>query len=174
MNATPIEPASIRSYRPTDASACKRLYQEGLIRGKIADNDTGWDIEDIDSAYIKPPGGHFWVAVAPPELSAPQELVVGMIGVQHHDDDVGEIRRLRVAATHRRRGIGTRLVETALRFCQDQQYLKITLDTYMEHEPAIRLFEKFHFRHYRSRKVGEKELMYFFLDLYKKDEKPQA
>ncbi|MDB5289996.1 MAG: hypothetical protein JWL69_1237 [Phycisphaerales bacterium] len=168
MSETPTEPASIRSYRATDACACKRLYQEGLIGGKIADNDTGWDIEDIESAYMKPPGGHFWVAVAP------AELVVGMIGVQHHDEGVGEIRRLRVAATHRRRGIGSRLVETALRFCRDQQYLKITLDTYMEHEPAIRLFEKFHFRHYRSRQVGEKELMYFFLDLYKKEDKAKV
>ena len=41
----------------------------------------------------------------------------------------------------RGRGIGSRLVETALRFCHDKQYLKITLDTYMEREPAVRLFE---------------------------------
>ena len=30
-----------------------------------------------------------------------------MIGVQHHDEGFGEIRRLRVAEDHRRRGIGT-------------------------------------------------------------------
>jgi ribosomal protein S18 acetylase RimI-like enzyme len=175
MNVMLPQPALIRSYQPTDAAACKRLYQEGLIRGKIADNDTGYDIEDITCAYMKPAGSHFWVAATIQEEGGiPAGEVVGMIGVQHHDEGVGEIRRLRVAATHRRRGIGTSLVETALRFCQEQQYLKITLDTYMEHEPAIRLFEKFHFRHYRSRQVGEKELMYFFLDLYQKDEKPRA
>ena len=89
-----------------------------------------------------------------------------MVGVQHHDAGVGEIRRLRVARTHRRRGIGSALVETALRFCQERQYLKITLDTYMERDPAVHLFRKFRFHHDRTRKVGEKELMYFYLDLY--------
>ena len=33
-------------------------------------------------------------------------------------------------------------------------------------KPAVRLFEKFRFRHSRTRKVGDKELMYFYLDLY--------
>jgi ribosomal protein S18 acetylase RimI-like enzyme len=92
--------------------------------------------------------------------------VVGMIGVQHHEEGTGEIRRLRVRLDSQRRGIGSRLVETALRFCQDNGYLKVTLDTYMEREPAVNLFQKYRFRHSRSRTVGEKQLMYFYLDLY--------
>ena len=66
----------------------------------------------------------------------------------------------------RRKGIGSALVEAALKFCQQHGYLKITLDTFMEREPAIKLFEKFRFHHNRTRKVGGKELMYFYLDLY--------
>jgi ribosomal protein S18 acetylase RimI-like enzyme len=73
---------------------------------------------------------------------------------------------LRVRPDNQRRGIGAKLMETALKFCQDHQYLKVTLDTYMDHEPAVRLFEKFRFRHSRSRVVGGKELRYFYLDLY--------
>jgi ribosomal protein S18 acetylase RimI-like enzyme len=147
-----------------------------LISGKIADNDTGFDIDDIDAAYMKPPGNHFWVAEAPPVSATPGTqspdadpatgMVVGMIGVQHYDDGAAEIRRLRVARTHRRRGIGSALVERALTFCQEHQYLKITLDTFMEREPAIKLFQKFRFRHSRTRSVGDKQLMYFYLDLY--------
>ena len=38
-----------------------RLYREGLLGGKLAENDTGLDIDDIESAYMKP-GNHFWVA----------------------------------------------------------------------------------------------------------------
>ena len=72
----------------------------------------------------------------------------------------------RVRADQRRRGIGSALVEAALRFCQEKNYLKIQLDTFVDREAAIRLFEKFRFRHSRTRKVGEKELMYFYLDLY--------
>ena len=70
-----------------------------------------------------------------------------------------------------RRGIGGKLVETALRFCQDNGYLKVTLDTFMEREPAVSLFQKYRFRHSRSRTVGGKELMYFYLDLYTSDVK---
>ena len=73
----------------------------------------------------------------------------------------------------RRRGIGTALVEAALRFCQQRNYLKVTLDTFMEREPAMRLFEKFHFRHYRTRSVGGKELVYFYVDLYASERRLQ-
>jgi len=38
---------------------------------------------------------------------------------------------------------------------------------------AIKLFEKFRFRHSRTRTVGDKDLMYFYLDLYMGETKPQ-
>ena len=178
MATSPESAFHIRSFRTGDLPACRKLYREGLIGGSLAENDTGFDIDDIESVYMKRAGNHFWVAVAPPDDSVPGAAtdpkswpVVGMIGVQHHDADVGEIRRLRVALTHRRRGIGSGLIETALNFCHERQYLKITLDTFMEREPAIKLFEKFHFRHDRTRKVGGKELMYFYLDLYLREER---
>ena len=182
-------PFLVRAFRPADRAACRTLYVEGLIAGRIADNDTGFDIDDIESAYMKAPVNGFWVAVAPAaagsdllpswggaepvrmpdgEASADPQgwCVVGMIGVQAHDRGLGEIRRLRVARTHRRRGIGSALVEAALRFCERRQYLKITLDTFIDREPAIRLFHKFHFHHERTRKVGDKGLVYFYLDVY--------
>jgi ribosomal protein S18 acetylase RimI-like enzyme len=160
MPTAPQIPAVIRDFRAEDQATCQALYLDGLIGGRIADNDTGYDIDDIASAYMRSPGNHFWVA------QTPDGLIVGMIGVQHYEDGVGEVRRLRVHPQHRRRGIGKALVETAVRFCQEQNYLKVTLDTFMEREPAIRLFEKFRFRHYRTREFSGKELVYFYLDLY--------
>ena len=153
----------VRSYVANDREACRTLYREGLIGGRIAANDSGIDIDDIHMAYIDCEKSHFWVA----ENEAGE--ILGMVGVQHADPGVGEIRRLRVRQDSRRRGVGTALMETAVRFCREHQFLKITLDTFMEREPAIRLFEKFHFNHQRTRKVGEKELLYFYLDLYHND-----
>ncbi len=153
-------PIQIRSFTPADAHACHTLYLEGLIGGQIADNDTGMDIDDIQSAYMTKPGSHFWVA------QTPDGQIVGMVGVQHHEEGEGEIRRLRVRLDHRRRGIGTMLVETALGFCQDHQYLKVKLDTFMEREPALKLFEKFRFKLSSDRSLGAKNLLYFYLDLY--------
>jgi ribosomal protein S18 acetylase RimI-like enzyme len=156
----------IRSFRCEDLPACRQLYVEGLAGGKLAENDTGLDIDDIEQAYMRTDGNHFWVAETVPISDGPAGEVVGMIGVQHFQPGKGEIRRLRVRSDMRRRGIGSALIETALKFCQENGYLKITLDTFVEREPAIRLFEKFRFRHDRTRKVGGKELMYFYLDLY--------
>ena len=162
-------PFSIRSFRAKDLGSCAQLYREGLLGGKIAENDTGLDMDDVQSAYLANPGSHFWVA----ETTDEPKQVVGMIGVQQHEDNVGEIRRLRVSKDFRRKGIGSALVEKALEFCQKKGYLKITLDTFMEREPAIKLFEKFHFRHSRTRTVSGKEIMHFYLDLYQRDGGPQ-
>lgn len=158
---------TIRSFRPEDRRACQRLYIEGLIGGTISENDTGIDLDDIEAVYMKMPGNHLWVA------QSPQGEVVGMIGVQHYDEGVGVIRRLRVAESHRRRGIGSALLERALSFCQENQYLKITLDTFVDREPAIKLFQKFQFRHDHTRTLGAKEMLYFYLDLYTGPEKGQ-
>jgi ribosomal protein S18 acetylase RimI-like enzyme len=159
MSATPEIPVKIRDFKASDQAACHSLYIEGLVSGKNADNDTAMDIDAIEQAYMRP-GSHCWVG------EAEDGKVVAMIGVQHHDAGVGEIRRLRVHPDHRRRGIGQALVETAIKFCREQNYLKVCLDTFMEQGAAIQLFEKFGFRHNRTRRVGDKDMVDFYLDLY--------
>jgi len=166
-------PIRLRSFKAADLPACRKLYVQGLLGGKLAENDTGLDIHDIENAYMSQSGNHLWVAETVPSPDGKPGEVVGMIGVQQFQPGKGEIRRLRVREDLRRRGIGSKLVETALQFCQEQGYIKIELDTFMEREPAIRLFEKFHFRHNKSRTVAGKEMMYFYLDLYSTD-RPQA
>jgi ribosomal protein S18 acetylase RimI-like enzyme len=156
-------PVEIRTYQPRDREVVRHLYVEGLIGGHIAPNDTGLDIEDVQGAYLAKPGNHFWVAE---NMSGE---VVGMIGVQTHRESEAEIRRLRVRQDHRRRGIGAKLLETAIKWCQEFGCLKVTLDTYMEREPALALFSKFKFKHSRTRDVSGKSLLYFYLDLYSGD-----
>ena len=158
---------NIRSYEPRDAEACQKLYSEGLLGGKIAENDTGLDIDDIQAAYMANPKNHLWVA----EL--PDRQVVGMVGVQHYEEGVGEIRRLRVRSDVRRRGIGSALIETALKFCAENQYLKVTLDTFMDREPALKLFDKFRFKHDRTKSMSGKDLLFFYLDIYTREPQEQ-
>jgi ribosomal protein S18 acetylase RimI-like enzyme len=150
----------IRDFLPQDAQACLRLYVEGLIGGSLSPNDTALDVDDIHKAYMSDSGSHFWVAEAP----GPQ--VVGMIGVQAQEEHACEIRRLRVALTHRGQGIGTRLVQTAVEFCHDRGYLKVALDTYIERDSAVALFDKLGFRLSRTWEVGGKQVLQFYLDLY--------
>src|SRR4051794_40117114 len=101
-------PITIRTYRPSDKSACEALYRDGLVGGRIADNDTGVDMADIKRAYLSSPDDHLWVA-----QNAAGE-VIGMIGVQHGERGTGEIRRLRVRSDSRRRGVGMKLMEQAV------------------------------------------------------------
>ena len=53
-------PIRVRSFRDDDLPACRLLYAEGLLGGKLAENDTGLDIHDIDQAYMSADGCHFW------------------------------------------------------------------------------------------------------------------
>jgi ribosomal protein S18 acetylase RimI-like enzyme len=165
MSSSETHPYRVRSFQADDVEACKRLYTEGLISASLAPNDTGWDIDNIDQVYMHKPENHFWVA------TTDAGEVVGMLGVQHHESGVGEIRRLRVSKDHRRRGIGSLLLETALKFCQQRGDVKITLDTVMDKGQAMSLFEKFHFRHHSSKQIGDKELLYFYADLYSGEKK---
>jgi GNAT superfamily N-acetyltransferase len=152
-------PWTIRSFRPADLPACRKLYVEGLLGGKLAENDTALDIDDIDAVYMHTAGNHFWVA----EIRG---QIVGMIGVQHHDQGIGQVRRLRVAQDHRRRGIGSALLETAITFCRENQCLKVALDTFAERGTVVEMFQKLGFRHGGARMAAGKELMYFYFDLY--------
>jgi ribosomal protein S18 acetylase RimI-like enzyme len=161
----------IRPFAARDQGACAELYHEGLLGGKLAENDTGLDIDDIETNYMKVPGNHMWVAEVVGGTTAGEGKIVGMIGVQHYEEGVGEIRRLRVHPDFRRRGIGSRLIEEALRWCEERSYLKVTLDTHMDRDAAMNLFQKFHFRHHRSREVNGRELHYFYLDIYQGEPK---
>ena len=167
MSELPPIPVKVRTWEPRDREVVKHLYVEGLIGGHIAPNDTGLDIEDVQAAYLSSPENHLWVA------ENQKGEVVGMIAVQIHRESEGEIRRLRVRQDHRRRGIGAKLLETAIKWCQEMGCLKVTLDTYMEREPALKLFNKFKFKHSRTKDVSGKSLLYFYLDLYSGDRPPQ-
>lgn len=149
----------IRTYRTEDDAAVRRLYHSGRLMGQVQPQDDTADIEDIPAAYLEPARGHFWVA----EI---EQRPVGIIGVWEDEPDVAEIRRLRVDPAFVGHGVTTKLMETALAFCRREAYLKVILDTRIEHGPAMRLFERFAFQHTRTRSVGGKDLLEFYMDLY--------
>ena len=144
-----------------DHAAVRDLFENGLIEGFVADNDTGADMENIAEAYFSDEGqSALWVADY-------DKAVIGMIGVQKTSDHGAEIRRLRVRSDFRRQGVGAKLVEQALTFCLHHSYLKVSLDVRIERGPAIALFEKFGFQLNRTREVNGRRLLDFYLDLYR-------
>jgi ribosomal protein S18 acetylase RimI-like enzyme len=96
-----------------------------------------------------------------------------MIGCFHEQDGhVGEIRRLRVDKKWQHTNIGARLLEHALEHCKVHKFLKVVMDTRFDTEAVIGLFDRFGFQHTRSKNIHGKELLEFYLDLYRqmKDE----
>ena len=145
-----------------DHPIVRELFKAGLDEGFVAGNDTGADIEQLQEAYFSVEGqSGLWVAEYDSE-------VIGMIGVQKTSDHEAEIRRLRVRKDFRRRGVGTKLVEEALAFCARHDYVKVILDVRIERGPAISLFEKFGFQLARTREMGDRKMLDFYLDLYRK------
>lgn len=150
----------VRSFQPKDQQAVSWLYTHGLLAGQIAPNDTGADIENIRAAYFDDPRHHFWVAEV-------QGEVRGMIGVASDEVHTAEIRRLRVQPESQHTNIASTLLETALAHCKHHGYLKLRLDTSFERDAALDLFDKVGFQHTRTRSVHGKDLLEFYLDLYR-------
>ncbi len=156
----PHEPPLIRAATEEDIPVLRELFEASRYEGEVHINDTGADIEELEEAYFSDAaGGGFWVAIR-------HDAIAGMIGVQRVDDSVAEMRRLRVRPQHRRQGVATALMEEAICFCRDRDYLKVVLDVRVERQPAIHLFEKFGFYLSRMREQDGRRTLDFFVDLY--------
>lgn len=155
-----IPSVEIRAYRPADQGAVSRLYDEGLLVGQIAPNDTGADVENIYVAYFDEPHNHFWVAEH-------DHKIVGMIGVAAEENRVAEIRRLRVDKAFQRTNLPSMLLETAIDHVKSHGFLKVVLDTHFERTAVLHSFERLGFQHTRTRNTANKELLEFYLDLYR-------
>lgn len=153
----------IRSYEPRDQAAVSHLYSDGLLAGQIAPNDSGADIENMQDAYFDDPRHHFWVA----EVNG---RVQGMIGVASDEPHTAEIRRLRVAKAHQQTELPALLVQTAIAHCKHHGFLKVRLDTRYERTTVLGIFDRAGFEHTRTRELHGKELLEFYLDLYRKEE----
>ena len=151
---------AMRLAAEDDHAAVRDLFRAGLIEGLVPENDTGADMENINEAYFSDEGqSALWVADY-------DSAIVGMVGVQKTSDHGAEVRRLRVHADFRRKGVGAKLMEQALSFCRHHGYLKVTLDVRIERGPAIALFEKFGFQLNRTREINGRRMLDFYVDLY--------
>jgi ribosomal protein S18 acetylase RimI-like enzyme len=158
---TPLEEVTLRLARAEDFAAVRVLFKEGRVEGQIRGSDTGADIENVAEAYFSDEGqSALWVADY-------NDTIIGMIGVQKTSDHEAEVRRLRVREGFRRRGLGAKLMEQALGFCQHHGYLKVMLDVRIERGPAIKLFEKFGFKLARQRDLEGRKILDFYLDIYR-------
>jgi len=123
----------IRSFEPADQDAARGLVLAGLAEhfGTL-DAARNPDLREIQASYLA--AGHvFLVAVAAGEI-------VGTGGLRVESAAVGRIVRMSVAQTHRRRGIGHRLVTRLIELARERGLREVRVGTEPDWRPAIALY----------------------------------
>ncbi|MEK7953358.1 GNAT family N-acetyltransferase [Luteolibacter soli] len=93
------------------------------------------DLADIPAAY-QHSGGEFWML-----RDGEDGLVTGTIALRRLDEECAELKRFYLLAAWHGRGLGRRLLETAIGHAREQGFARIRLDTTTKSTAAIRLFE---------------------------------
>lgn len=133
MTSVSHEP-TLRSYRPEDIPAFHEIERE--FQHEVGfDPPDRIDYNDIEGVYLND-GGAFWV------IEAPDGSVVAFGGVLRVDDRTARLRRFRVAKAWRRRGLATRLLLEAERFCREHGHRTIVLGTSDRQPAAHALYRK--------------------------------
>ena len=92
----------------------------------------------IEEYYLSRHDQGFWVADA--------DDVVGMVGIEHREDQAAELRRMAVQKAQRGKGIARELIATAEAFSRDRGYRRILLSTSELQVAARRLYESSGYR----------------------------
>lgn len=144
----------IRRFRPSDQGAVIRLFREFMSEltppalGKAfqayVEQAIAEELGSIEAYYLAREDQGFWVADA--------DDVVGMVGIEHRDDQTAELRRMAVQKTQRRKGIARKLLAKAEAFSRDRGYRRIVLSTSELQAAARTLYESSGYRLVREEK----------------------
>ncbi|KAL9650154.1 hypothetical protein ABK040_011323 [Willaertia magna] len=103
-------------------------------------------ISNINDTYFTNAKSCFWIV----KNKESQELI-GMVGlqylsIQNSKENVGELRRMNVKESERKKGIASKLLETLIEFAKEKNYSKIKLSCWVQQLAAINLYKKFGFK----------------------------
>jgi GNAT superfamily N-acetyltransferase len=133
----------IRSFTLADQRQARALILAGLVEHWGAlDLSLNLDLDDIAASYA---GGDFLVAVNDGEL-------VGTGALIQEGDGMGRIVRMSVARSHRRCGVGSRILNALLDRARARGYHRIVLETTETWDDAIGFYTRHGFRitHYAN------------------------
>ncbi|KAM8757040.1 putative N-acetyltransferase camello [Acanthopagrus schlegelii] len=119
---------------------CCHGVHSGYVRNKLKT-----DMQDIPGNYLSRPDDCYWVAEAEVEGIAHIVGMVAVVGKQSGNERYGELFRLIIAPTCRRRGLGVRLVQTVIDFCKERGFSAVMLETGSNQQAALALYKKLGF-----------------------------
>lgn len=146
---------SIRRFAPTDGESVRSLIT-GIMDQEFHDAKAAYPTEDIDriEQSYGGLGEAFFVAVN-------GSKVVGSVAVKKEDDRVALMRRLFVDPSYRKQQLGVKLVERALKFCDEVGYKEIVFKTTSVMVGAAKLCQKCGFVQRAKIQLGNVELLKF-------------
>lgn len=137
----------LRRYRPADSERVLELHEEALrATGEYVEDvpeEVEADLHDVEGAYLES-GGEFLVG----ELAGE---IVAMGGFRPVEDSwlregegerTAELKRMRVAPAHQRRGYGEHILQALEERARERGFERMVLDTAPELTAARRLYGK--------------------------------
>ena len=150
---------AIRRFERTDGPLVRKLI-DGIMDAEFRDVKSAYpteDINQIEQSY----GGlgeAFFVAVT-------GQKVIGSVAIKKEDDRIALLRRLFVDPSFRKQQIGIKLIDRALKFCDEVGYKEIIFKTTSQMEGAAKLCQKCGFVQRAKLSLGTIELLKFSMSL---------
>ncbi|KAM9859317.1 N-acetyltransferase 8-like 2 [Aulostomus maculatus] len=118
---------------------CHEIYA-GFVRNRLQT-----DMQDIPGTYLGTPDDCFWVAEA--EMGGTARIVgmVALVAKQSGEGKYGELFRMIVSPLCRRAGLGARMAQTVIDFCEQRGLSKVVLETSTTQTAAVALYKKLGF-----------------------------
>lgn len=154
-----VDDVVVRTYRPDDGPAIRRLYSQGLLEGTLDPDESTADVENPVRTYFSGPSDCLWVAES-------DGKIVGMVGVGHIGYHVAQVRRLRVDPAYRGTDLTARLLRVVLAHCRRCGDLKLVLDAPLDATEAMAACREGGFQYARTRRQSGHSTLEFYLNLY--------
>ncbi|MBI3877686.1 MAG: GNAT family N-acetyltransferase [Verrucomicrobia bacterium] len=132
---------TIRAATNTDCASVQLLVFSVLREYGLTPEPhaTDADLADIEANYFQT-GGAFWVV-----QNAAGEIV-GSVGLHPEGKGDCEMRKMYLASSVRGRGLGRKLLETAVMRARELGFRRVTLGTASVLKEAVRLYERAGFK----------------------------
>jgi ribosomal protein S18 acetylase RimI-like enzyme len=144
---------AVRRYRPDDEQVVTRLHATAMRdAGVFVEAADDSDLDDVEGAYLD--GGEFLVGTLNGEVVAMGAFRPLDGGIESLFDDLpgttAELKRMRVAPAHQRRGVGKRIYDELEARAREAGFRTLVLDTTPTQTAAQRFYEATGFVHERE------------------------
>ncbi|MCA2212678.1 GNAT family N-acetyltransferase [Jidongwangia harbinensis] len=128
-----MSPVTVRSYRPSDHNACRRLYAELTLQhhDMYGDGVTDDDGAAFEEYLTRLDLSGLWVA------DHADDGVIGLVGLIMRDR-AGEVDPVVVTATHRHKGVGRKLLRHVATEAKKRSMQSLTISPASRNVDAIR------------------------------------